>query len=84
MDSSGSGFGGNETCSYLNTNFDCMNTPTAVSLPTGRNAVALYGGEHHNCAVLDDNSVVCWGKNDAGQLNDGTTINRYVPIRVRL
>ena len=32
-------------------------------------------------AVLDDGSVVCWGRNDYGQLGDGTLTNRNTPTQ---
>ncbi len=43
--------------------------------------VPLEGG--HTCALRRDGSVVCWGKNDVGQLGDGTTMTRAAPVAVR-
>jgi len=44
---------------------------------------AIAVGEHHACAVLkEDGSVRCWGKNESGQLGDGTTVDREVPTAV--
>ena len=60
------------------------NTPVAVTLPAGRSAVDIHAGYSYTCAVLDDNSVMCWGHNSYGQLLDGTTIDRYKPVRARL
>ena len=37
-----------------------------VDLGTGRTAVTLTGGGEHNCAILDNNTVKCWGYNSAG------------------
>lgn len=45
----------------------------ALDLGSGRWAQALAAGEDHACALLDDNSVKCWGKNDFGQLGQGHT-----------
>jgi len=56
------------------------NTPTQTSsLGTGRIAVAISAGFFHTCAILDDESVSCWGDNDYGQLGDGTTTARNTP-----
>lgn len=36
-------------------------------------AVDLSVGWNHSCALLDDGTIACWGRNDDGQLGDGTT-----------
>jgi alpha-tubulin suppressor-like RCC1 family protein len=36
-------------------------------------------GDDHTCAVLADRSVRCWGRNDRGQIGDGTTMDRPSP-----
>ena len=38
----------------------------------------------YTCAVANDNSVGCWGINNAGQLGVGDTVNKKVPTRVNL
>ncbi|MCB9373452.1 MAG: hypothetical protein H6518_11855 [Microthrixaceae bacterium] len=48
----------------------------AVDLGTGRTAVGVSTGDQHTCAVLDDGSLKCWGRNDNGQLGQGDTIQR--------
>jgi len=47
------------------------NTPTQT-VPLGQVAVAISVGWRHTCALLDDDSVRCWGVNSEGQLGDGT------------
>ncbi|MCE9673977.1 Ig-like domain-containing protein [Myxococcus stipitatus] len=42
-----------------------------VNLGTGRTAKALAVGGRHTCALLDDDSVKCWGDNAWGQLGLG-------------
>ena len=45
-----------------------------VNLGTGLTATAIAAGDYHNCALLDNASVKCWGYNGAGQLGiDNTT-----------
>ncbi len=45
-------------------------------------APSLAGGQSHSLAVKVDGSVWAWGKNDYGQLGDGTTTNRSAPVAV--
>jgi len=40
----------------------------SINLGTGRTATAIAAGEYHNCALLDNASVKCWGYNATGQL----------------
>jgi len=49
----------------------------AISLPTGRTAISITGNNnaYHACAVLDDNTVRCWGQNIYGQLGLGHDFN---------
>lgn len=37
-----------------------------VDLGTNRTASRIGSGQHHSCAVLEDGSLKCWGKNDRG------------------
>jgi alpha-tubulin suppressor-like RCC1 family protein len=38
-----------------------------------KGAKALALGASHGCALLQNSEVVCWGRNDAGQLGQGVT-----------
>ena len=44
-----------------------------VNLGTGRTATAISAGYEHTCALLDNASVKCWGRNDYGQLGIDNT-----------
>jgi len=43
---------------------------------------SLSVGNSHSCAVLTTGALRCWGVNSNGQLGDGTTTSRLVPIAV--
>jgi alpha-tubulin suppressor-like RCC1 family protein len=45
----------------------------SVDLGTGRSARAIAAGKSHTCAILDNDQVKCWGRNDVGQLGLGDT-----------
>ena len=58
--------------------------PVAVSgLDTGVVAVSANGEfRGHACAVTSAGGLLCWGDNANGQLGDGTTTDRHVPVEV--
>ena len=43
----------------------------------------LSTGDHHNCAVKLDRTAWCWGKNNQGQLGNGTTTQSGIPVQVQ-
>ena len=49
----------------------------------GANRIAaVSAGGGHACLVRTDGSLWCWGRNDRGQLGDGTRTPRALPVRV--
>lgn len=42
-----------------------------VDLGTGRTVIDIAAGYSHVCAVLDNNTIKCWGRNQSGQLGYG-------------
>jgi hypothetical protein len=45
----------------------------------GRTFVSIAVGDHHSCGVIANGLAYCWGRNDHGQLGDGTRTNRGAP-----
>jgi alpha-tubulin suppressor-like RCC1 family protein len=57
--------------------------PVYVAGITGKKDVRLIAaGGRSTCAVTADNQVYCWGKNNYGQLGDGTTTDSLLPVKV--
>lgn len=56
-------------------------TPLAVS-GLGSGVAMVSAGASHSCAALNDGSMRCWGKNNVGQIGDGTTTNRLAPVPI--
>src|SRR5207247_2333719 len=55
-------------------------TPVRAGGITG--AVAVIAGGYHTCALFGDGTAQCWGRNDDGQLGDGTRISSSTPVPV--
>jgi alpha-tubulin suppressor-like RCC1 family protein len=43
---------------------------------------AIAAGYEHNCVLMADGTLKCWGANELGQLGDGTTTSRRAPVAV--
>src|SRR5256886_112853 len=55
-------------------------TPVRVGGITG--AAAVIAGGYHTCALFGDGTAQCWGRNDDGQLGDGTFTTSSTPVPV--
>lgn len=59
---------------------DCNPVPGPVSGLS--NVVAVSGGAGHSLALTSDGTVWAWGRNQFGQIGDGTTMQRVTPVEV--
>ena len=55
--------------------------PVPVLAPDTR-FVVIDGGGSSTCGITSTREVRCWGNNDAGQLGDGTFIDKPTPVPV--
>ncbi len=45
-------------------------------------STAIAAGQEHACALrADDGTVWCWGRNESGQIGDGSTTDRPLPVQ---
>lgn len=58
----------------------CTSPPVTVTGIT--DATAIAAGDSSACALLPGGAVWCWGRNESGQLGDGTTTDSPVPVEV--
>jgi len=49
-----------------------------VELGAQYTVLSIGAGSHHSCAVIDDGTVRCWGRNSSGELGLGDTFDRGV------
>ncbi|MBI3073049.1 MAG: hypothetical protein HYY84_13125 [Deltaproteobacteria bacterium] len=65
------------------------NNTTPVRVTDVKNVLNVASGPQsdHTCATVlgenGDNVLLCWGRNDHGQVGDGTVTSRPSPVRVR-
>ena len=59
---------------------DSLVPVAVVGLPSGATQVAT--GADYTCAVTVVGGVLCWGKNDHGELGNGTETNSPIPVAV--
>ncbi len=55
-----------------------------TGLAAGSTAVEVFASDYFSCALMMNDSVKCWGRNDKGQIGDGTSTNALSPTAVQL
>ena len=67
--------GQNPTCALTTTFID----QTVAAYFSG---AAIAGGDTHTVALKSNGTVWAWGRNESGQLGDGTTTDRNSPVQI--
>ncbi|RYZ53477.1 MAG: hypothetical protein EOP07_17745, partial [Proteobacteria bacterium] len=62
------------------------NVPPAntVNLGVGRTAKSIHSGRWTVCAILDNDSLKCWGNNDSGTTGAGGFLSQYSPVLINV
>jgi alpha-tubulin suppressor-like RCC1 family protein len=72
--------------SELSTGIFGQSSSVPVQLPTvgtvleGKSLASLTMAEHNACATATDGTLGCWGRNDVGQVGNGSTIDAKAPV----
>ncbi len=78
-------WGGNDFGQLGNASTLSSSTPVQVSTASvlaGKTVTAIAAGYGHCLALCSDGTLAAWGKNDYGQLGDGTLNDSDVPVAV--
>ena len=84
-------WGTNEDGQLGNGNTTNQSSPVSVLNLTNVSKMIIGGSDHNGtygytdataCALHNDGTVSCWGYNGIGQVGDGTTTTRTIPVKV--
>lgn len=56
--------------------------PVPVGTLSSMTSISIFGSGSHSLALKSDGTVWSWGRNNSGQLGDGTTTDRWSPVQV--
>lgn len=59
-----------------------LKSPATAILASGSGFVRLAAGERTSCGIDDDGALFCWGRNETGEVGDGTNSGRSAPVAV--
>ena len=62
-----------------NTQREAPEATAVVNLGSGHTAKAVSAGRQHTCAILDDDTLKCWGNGGLGRLGYGDNTQREAP-----
>ena len=64
---------------------DDVSTPKRITLgPNTSSAKEIAAGAYFSCVIDRLDKLYCWGRNNKGQLGDGTTTQRKTPVLISL
>jgi alpha-tubulin suppressor-like RCC1 family protein len=58
--------------------------PVSVHLPKLARIVAVAAGRYHSLALTRGGKILAWGDGSLGQLGDGSTSNKLLPVQIRV
>jgi alpha-tubulin suppressor-like RCC1 family protein len=80
------GYGSRSACAVMETGslecWDGIGQPYSLDDLFDEAVTAVAVASRHKCALTINGGVKCWGKNEYGQLGDGTTEERISPVDV--
>lgn len=80
-------WGSNTYGSLGNNSTTNSSVPVAIDdsgVLSGKTLKNIFAGNNYTCAIASDGIAYCWGKNNLGQLGDGTFVNKLVPTAISM
>jgi hypothetical protein len=74
--------GKSEMCNGIDDNCNGQTDEDNVCGIAGGPRAKVGAGWGHTCAIKQDGSLWCWGRNDYGQLGDGTNTDKTTPVQI--
>lgn len=67
-------------------NLTSLNYPAAISTTNlGTKTIAsITAGFYYGCALTNDSSVYCWGRNNYAQLGESTLLDQSIPVATNI
>jgi hypothetical protein len=78
------GYGRRGSISFQDINYSDNNIykPQLNECLSAKKIIDICCGHYHSLALTNDGAVYAWGRNDSGQIGDGSNRDQYLPIRV--
>lgn len=61
---------------------DAIITPTLVADRDPWHWASVAAGGDHNLSLMSDGTLWAWGQNDFGEVGDGTSVNKKIPVLI--
>ena len=75
-------WGSNSNGQLGNDTLDDSDDETRV-LGLEKGVIVLAAGQKHTCVIYSDETIACWGKNEYGQLGNGTLDDSKLPVETK-
>jgi alpha-tubulin suppressor-like RCC1 family protein len=85
VDAVGTGYcwGASQYGEYGDGTSGVIRTGPTAAVAGGMSFTTIRAGSNHTCGLIDSGAAYCWGRNNAGQLGDGSSATSATPVAVK-
>ena len=73
---------GDNVTGHLGSGGDFARSFEPVRVASSETFTTVVAGYYQSCALTESGQMYCWGRNDQGQIGDGSNDNRFTPVPV--